>query len=131
MYTLPWSSLSAVRLDRYSLRTLCRALAYVGRALPLGYGVHRSLYDAFHMTFVTLLQQRHQAAAEALLLKHLVPSKGPPKPPPATAPARPNGEYWVEVGGFWLPTDPRGSPQPDDARCRAVCAVGLAAGRGA
>jgi len=103
----------------YSLRTLCRALSYVAHALPLGYGLHRALYDAFHMTFVAQLQARFQPEVEAMLLKHLAPPARPgkaPKPPPAVAPARPAGEHWVEVGGFWLATDPRNEPVADDPK---------------
>ena len=54
----------------YSLRTLCRALTYTGRALELNYGKDRALWDAFHMSFVTQLQQKFAPAAEKLLLKH-------------------------------------------------------------
>ena len=106
---------------QYSLRTLCRALSYVAGAL-LVYGLDRALWDGFHMTFVTQLQQQHQAAVEALLLTHLLPRKGskrtaasaPPKPPPMSAPPRPSdGEAWVQFGGFWVPVDPRGTPAED------------------
>lgn len=100
----------------YSLRTLCRALSYVAHALPLGYGLPRALYDGFHMTFVAQLQARFQPEAEAMLLKHLIPAR-PGKPlraPPPVPPARPSGEHWIEVGGFWLATDPRRAPVPDD-----------------
>ena len=43
------------------------------------YGLERSLYDAFHMNFVTQLQQQHQPAAEALILRH-------PNPDPNSIP---------------------------------------------
>ena len=39
------------------------------------YGLERALYDGFHMNFVTQLQQHHQPAAEALILRHLLPKK--------------------------------------------------------
>jgi midasin len=100
----------------YSLRTLCRALSYVAHALPLGYGLHRAMYDGFHMTFVAQLQARFQPEAEAMLLKHLIPSQPGklPRPPPPVAPAHPPGPHWIQVGGFWLPTDPRRTCVPDD-----------------
>ncbi|EOD04726.1 hypothetical protein EMIHUDRAFT_220866 [Emiliania huxleyi CCMP1516] len=102
----------------YSLRTLCRALSYVRAAVPLGYGLHRCLYDGFHITFVAQLQARFQPQVEALLLRHLMPPKPnkPPRPPPARAPARPSGDGWVEIGGFWLQTDPRHTASAEDPR---------------
>ena len=81
---------------QFSLRTLCRALGYTARMLST-YGLERSLYDAFHMNFVTQLQQQHQPAAEALILRHLLPKKqkggahGVVRPPPA-APNRKSGQ---------------------------------------
>jgi midasin len=103
---------------QFSLRTLCRALAYVAHALG-SYGLERSLWDGFHMTFVTQLQQAHQPVCEALMLKHLLPPKrggGPSKPPPMGAPSMPNdGRHWIPFGGFWIQADPRGEPR-DDAR---------------
>ena len=85
------------------------------------YGLERSLYDAFHMNFVTQLQQQHQPAAEALILRHLLPKKqkggahGGVRPPPA-APPRPQGDGWQQFGGFWLAADPRGTIA-EDPRC--------------
>ena len=47
------------------------------------YGLERSLYDAFHMNFVTQLQKQHQPAAEALILRHPNPDPNPiPNPIP-------------------------------------------------
>ena len=66
------------------------------------------------MNFVTQLQQQHQPAAEALILRHLLPKKqkggahGVVRPPPA-APPRPQGDGWQQFGGFWLAADPRGT----------------------
>jgi midasin len=101
---------------QYSLRTLCRALAYVAGAAGR-YGLARALWDGFHMTFVTQLQQRHQAVVEGLLLSHLLPQRGagkPSKPPPMNAPSQPSdGGHWVEFSGFWVANDPRGTPRDD------------------
>ena len=102
---------------QFSLRTLCRALTYVAHALG-SYGLERALWDGFHMTFVTQLQQRHQTVCEALILRHLLPKRsgGLAKPPPMGAPPKPSdGQHWVQFGGFWIQTDPRGRPM-DDAR---------------
>ncbi len=102
---------------QYSLRTLCRALAYVAHALGVGYGLHRALYDGFTMTFVTQLQQRFQPVVEKLILTHLMPPPRaggpPPRPPPPSAPPRPPGDGWVDFGGFWVLADPRGTPTED------------------
>ena len=110
---------------QYSLRTLCRALSYCAGALQL-YGLERALWDGFHMTFVTQLQQAHQPLVEALMLAHLIKAKSggggkrsggaaaTPKPPPMNAPARPSdGSQWVQFGGFWIAVDPRGEPSDD------------------
>ena len=101
---------------QYSLRSLCRALSYAADALP-SYGVERALWDGFHMTFVTQLQQRFQTLVEGMLLKHLLPTKqGHPalKPPPASAPAKPSSGEWVQFGGFWVSRDPRHAVRTDD-----------------
>ena len=101
---------------QYSLRSLCRALSYAVSALP-GYGLERALWDGFHMTFVTQLQQRFQPVVEALMLRHLISSttkRGPPKPPPSTAPPRPSTGDWVQFGGFWVAADPRHPIRVDD-----------------
>ena len=102
---------------QYSLRTLCRALAYVASAIG-SYGLERALWDGFHMTFVTQLQQRHQPLCESLMLTHLLPKRAGAlaKPPPMSAPSMPSdGKRWVQFGGFWIQADPRGEPH-DDAR---------------
>ena len=41
------------------------------------YGLERALWDGFHMTFVTQLQQKHQPLVESLLLSHLLLSVTP------------------------------------------------------
>ena len=47
------------------------------------------------------------------------PSKrsGGAKAPPAVVPARPSDGEWVQLGGYWLPVDPRRSPVDDEPRC--------------
>ena len=101
---------------QYSLRSLCRALSYASTALS-GYGLERALWDGFHMTFVTQLQQRFQPAVETLMLRLLIPAKKGGdlrKPPPSTAPPRPTGGDWVQFGGFWVAADPRNPVRTDE-----------------
>ena len=109
---------------QYSLRTLCRALLYTAGAVG-SYGLERALWDGFHMTFVTQLQQRHQPTVEALMLSLLLPPKkggggraaSTHKPPPmhARTQAPSDGQQWVRFGGFFIRADPRGTPS-DDAK---------------
>ena len=106
---------------QYSLRTLCRALHYAASALP-SYGLERSLWDGFHMTFVTQLQQKHQPAVEQLMCTHFMTAKKvkgkqqTPKPPDMKPPPKPKDDgTWVAFGGFWISADPRGEPS-DDSR---------------
>ena len=102
---------------QYSLRTLCRALAYVASAIG-SYGLERALWDGFHMTFVTQLQQRHQPLCESLMLTHLLPKRAGAlaKPPPMKRAL--DAKRWQALGAVWRPriqADPRGEPH-DDAR---------------
>ena len=57
----------------YSLRTLCRALAYTRSALS-AYGLQRALYDGAAMAFLTQLAPGRAPRLEALLRQHLLPS---------------------------------------------------------
>lgn len=57
----------------YSLRTLCRALAYARDALPV-YGLLRSLYDGVAMAFATQLAPSCSPTLERLLRTRLLPN---------------------------------------------------------
>ena len=101
---------------QYSLRTLCRALTYVSTAIG-SYGVERALWDGFHMTFVTQLQQKHQAIAEALILAHLFPRRSSGiafNRQTMSTPSKPtDGGPWLLFSGFWVMCDPRGTACDD------------------
>ncbi|KAJ4459704.1 putative AAA ATPase midasin [Paratrimastix pyriformis] len=61
---------------RYSLRTLCRSLEYLATGAPV-YGLARTLYDGFAMSFMSLLGDSSQPAMRHIILSHLIaPSVG-------------------------------------------------------
>lgn len=55
----------------YNLRTLCRALEYAASATPT-YGLQRSLWDGFAMSFLTQLDPPSGARLERLMQQHLL-----------------------------------------------------------
>ena len=57
----------------YNLRTLCRALEYAAHATPT-YGLQRSLWDGFAMSFLTQLDPGSGARLEKLMQQHLLGS---------------------------------------------------------
>ena len=87
----------------YNLRTLSRALEYAARASAV-YGLQRSLYDGFAMSFLTQLDPNSAATMEALMQKHLVGKGTSIKALMQSAPTPPSegcvlfDHYWVEVG---------------------------------
>jgi midasin len=84
----------------FSLRTLCRALAYC-RATSRSYGFLRSLVEGFYMAFCTPLVAESRGKMEALIRKHLLNNKTLGK----QAPTRP-GEDWLLIASFWLQKGP-------------------------
>jgi len=62
---------SADQKPQYSLRTLSRACEYVRAATGI-YGLQRSLFDGFAMSFLTLLKTDSGVILEKLMVKHLL-----------------------------------------------------------
>ncbi|CCD26053.2 AAA family ATPase midasin NDAI_0G02760 [Naumovozyma dairenensis CBS 421] len=74
----------------FSIRTLTRTLLYVGDIVHI-YGLRRSLYDGFCMSFLTLLDQKSESLLEPIIMKYtlgrlknvksvmgqIIPSPGP------------------------------------------------------
>ncbi|XP_011610045.2 midasin isoform X2 [Takifugu rubripes] len=82
----------------YSLRTLCRALTYVG-SNPCN-SVQRSLYEGFCMSFLTQLDRSSHPLVQKLVCQHILMgnTKCLKRPIPA-----PSGHTCVEVQGYWVP----------------------------
>ena len=88
----------------FSIRTLTRTLLYV-RDIAHIYGLRRSLYEGFCMSFLTLLDQRSSAILEPIIEKYTIArlknaksilSKNPPSP----------GADYVQFNHYWLAKGP-------------------------
>jgi midasin len=55
----------------YNLRTLCRSLEFAAHATPT-YGLQRSLWDGFAMSFLTQLDPASGAKLQRLMHQHLL-----------------------------------------------------------
>uniref|UniRef100_UPI00358FB529 midasin n=1 Tax=Myxine glutinosa TaxID=7769 RepID=UPI00358FB529 len=87
------------RAPHYSLRSLCRALAYAADN-PCG-NLRRSLYEGLCLSFLSQLERVSQASVEQLIVSHILgrDARGlllQPLPEP------PGGGHTL-VAGYWLP----------------------------
>ncbi|KAK0425090.1 hypothetical protein QR680_009022 [Steinernema hermaphroditum] len=90
---------------KYSLRTLCRALSFAADNM---FGTEmRSLYEAFHMSFVTDLDAEHTVKVEKVIVKSLGKVQKTKLPRPSSS-----DKNYVEVEGYWLEQGPL-VPSPD------------------
>ncbi|CCK71283.1 AAA family ATPase midasin KNAG_0G02250 [Huiozyma naganishii CBS 8797] len=87
----------------FSVRTLTRTLLYVCDIVHI-YGLRRSLYDGFCMTFLTLLDQPSEKTLEPIISKYTVSrlrnvksvlSQTPPSPGPNFVQFK---HYWMKTG---------------------------------
>ena len=88
----------------FSMRTLTRALQFV-REITETYGLRRSMYEAFSMTFLTQLDKASEKTVRQLVVKHLLRNVQNPTKMVAQIPRRPETGEGVEViqfGHFWL-----------------------------
>jgi len=90
---------------RYSLRTLCRSLDTCRRFLTRGFGLHRSLYESFLMTFATVLNSKSYETMRKMLNKAFVSDTT--KKSLDKAPKCPKGEDAILCDKFWVPKGPR------------------------
>jgi midasin len=92
----------------FSLRTLCRAL-HIAAKNPCG-SVHRSLYEAFSLSFLTELDRASHPVIEELIAKYIIGGKKAANLLKHSIP-QPPVEFGltVEVEGFWITT---GSVEP-------------------
>nr|CCA19393.1 hypothetical protein CaO19.12161 [Albugo laibachii Nc14] len=89
----------------YSLRTLCRALYIANILVQRGYGIPRTLYEAFSSTFCTLLDHDSRTLIDrkirstfARQLKPKELSRAPPRPG-----GRQAEQQYVLVQSYWIP----------------------------
>lgn len=89
----------------FSIRTLTRTLLYVCDIVNI-YGLRRSLYDGFCMSFLTLLDGDSEAILEPIIRKYTlgrlknvkaVMSQAPPSPGPDYMAFK---HYWIRRGSF-------------------------------
>lgn len=84
----------------FSMRTLSRALAYVVQIYPT-YGLRRSLYEGFCMTFLTQLSKESEALMRQLVYKTVLRGVKNPTHLISQIPRQP-GENYIQFGYFWL-----------------------------
>ncbi|KAK3846925.1 MAG: hypothetical protein J3R72DRAFT_519841 [Linnemannia gamsii] len=88
----------------FSMRTLTRALQFV-REIVTTYGLRRSMYEAFSMTFLTQLSKESERVVQALVEKHLLNGVRNPRSVITQIPRRPestDGKDMIQFGHFWL-----------------------------
>lgn len=94
----------------YSLRTLCRALEYVRASAPL-YGLERSLYDGFAMSFLTQLGAESERKLARLMRQALLRGRDPAQTNMLRAPPEPPGGGHVLFDCFWVERGERNLPR--------------------
>lgn len=83
----------------FSVRSISRALTYARTIAPT-YSLRRSLYEAFCMCFLTVLDEESFELLHSYVLKYLKPvglNQVPPKPGPGFIQFR---HYWIKQGPF-------------------------------
>lgn len=92
---------------QFSIRTLTRTLSYVTDIVET-YGLRRSLYEGFCMSFLTLLEEKSEKILYPLIMKYTigrlknansVMKRIPPNPDP-------KGENYVQFRHYWLKKGP-------------------------
>ena len=84
----------------FSIRTLTRTLLYVRDIIHI-YGLRRSLYDGFCMSFLTLLDQRSAELLEPIIEKHLLGRVKNVKSILSKVPPSPGTEY-IKFNYYWM-----------------------------
>ncbi|KAI9260402.1 hypothetical protein EDC94DRAFT_542138 [Helicostylum pulchrum] len=93
----------------FSMRTLARALTYVAQIFPT-YGLRRSLYEGFCMTFLTQLDKESEILMRDLIFKTILRDVANPKNLITQIPRQP-AEDFIQFGYFWLQ---QGQYPPED-----------------
>lgn len=98
----------------FSIRTLSRTLSYVTTITPV-YGLRRSLYEGFCMSFLTLLDKASESILHPIIEKHTLGRLKNPKSILSRIPPQPqdNHEY-IQFRHYWLRTGSfESQEQPD------------------
>ncbi|KAG0341494.1 AAA ATPase midasin [Podila horticola] len=88
----------------FSMRTLTRALQFV-REIVETYGLRRSMYEAFSMTFLTQLNKDSEKIVRALVEQHLLNGVKNPRQVITQIPRKPEtnqDKELIQFGHFWL-----------------------------
>ncbi|CAB4255465.1 similar to Saccharomyces cerevisiae YLR106C MDN1 Huge dynein-related AAA-type ATPase (midasin), forms extended pre-60S particle with the Rix1 complex (Rix1p-Ipi1p-Ipi3p) [Maudiozyma barnettii] len=84
----------------FSIRTLTRTLLYVRDIIHI-YGLRRSLYDGFCMSFLTLLDQKSAKILEPIIEKHLLGRVKNVKSILRKVPPAPGSDY-IKFNYYWM-----------------------------
>ncbi|SCV00168.1 LAME_0G07998g1_1 [Lachancea meyersii CBS 8951] len=84
----------------FSIRTLTRTLIYVRDIVKI-YGLRRSLYEGFCMSFLTLLNEKSEGLLRPLIEKFTLGRLKNPKSVISQSPACPGPEY-VQFRHYWM-----------------------------
>jgi len=96
----------------FSMRTLARALTYINQ-ISASYGLRRSLYEGFCMTFMTPLDKESTALLRDLIFKTLLRGIKNPNHLITQIPKQPSDDF-VQFGYFWLEKGPQGEEDPNN-----------------
>lgn len=91
----------------FSIRTLTRTLIYVCDIVSI-YGLRRSLYEGFCMSFLTLLDAKSEEVLKPLIIKHTIGRLKNAKSVMSQCPTIPNNEAdaFVQFQHYWLKRGP-------------------------
>ena len=92
---------AANQKPHYSIRTLSRALWYTSKFHGV-YGLRRTLYEAFSMCYLTLLDHASEKTLDVLLRQYTVDKLSNAASVLRQIPAPPGPAGWVQLGYFWL-----------------------------
>lgn len=98
----------------FSIRTLSRTLYYVTTITPI-YGLRRSLYEGFCMSFLTLLDKKSEAILHPIIEKHTLGRLKNPKSVLSRVPPQPQDHHdYIQFQHYWLRTGPLESQEQPD-----------------
>ncbi|KAF5102622.1 hypothetical protein D0Z00_000332 [Geotrichum galactomycetum] len=98
----------------FSIRTLSRTLYYVTTITPI-YGLRRSLYEGFCMSFLTLLDKKSEAILHPIIEKHTLGRLKNPKSVLSKIPPQPQDNHdYIQFQHYWLRTGPLESQEQPD-----------------
>src|SRR5690606_15789863 len=86
----------------FSMRTLTRTLSYAVEIAPI-YGLRRSIYEGFCMSFLTLLNHESENLLMPHIEKHILGDKKNFKSLMSQIPRKPDdGQNYIQFKHYWL-----------------------------